>query len=109
MTVLTVGELLERMPGAFLPARAGGIDAVVQLEFTGAEAGEWFVVIRDSTLQVRQGRAPAARLTLSADAQDVVRIFTGELGGMQAFLSGRLRISGDTNLAMRLAGLFKLP
>ena len=38
---LTVEELMQKMPGAFIPEKAQGLDAVIQFRFTGAEAGEW--------------------------------------------------------------------
>jgi hypothetical protein len=35
---LTVAELMEKMPGAFIPEKAQGVDAVIQFKFTGSEA-----------------------------------------------------------------------
>ncbi len=32
---LTIAELMEKMPGAFLPEKATGVDAVVHFKFTG--------------------------------------------------------------------------
>ena len=36
---LTIADLMSKMPGAFLPEKALGLDAIIQFKFTGAEAG----------------------------------------------------------------------
>lgn len=106
---LTVSELMSKMPGAFLPEKAQGVNAVVHFKFTGAEAGDWNAAIRDGRVEVTQG-APAepASMTLTADSGDYVRIFTGELDGMQAFMQGKVKLAGDLNLAMKLMQMFKI-
>ncbi|MEZ0396845.1 MAG: SCP2 sterol-binding domain-containing protein [Anaerolineales bacterium] len=108
MSDLTVKELFERMPQAFVASKAAGVEADIQFKFTGAEAGDWYVTIKDGTIQVNEGLSPAPKLTVSADSGDIVKIFTGQMDGMQAFMSGRLRVSGDMTLAMKLMSLFKL-
>lgn len=108
MADLTVKELFDHMPEAFVPAKAAGIDADIQFKFTGTEAGEWFVTIKDATIKVNQGTSSAPKLTVSADSGDIVKIFTGKMDGMQAFMSGKLRVAGDMNLAMKLLSLFKM-
>ena len=51
---LTVAELMEKMPGAFIPEKAQGVDATIQFKFTGAEAGEWNATIKDGKVDVAQ-------------------------------------------------------
>lgn len=106
---LTITELMEKMPGAFLPEKAPGLDAVIHFKFTGAEPGEWNATIKDGVCQVAQGipsRQP--NMTLSADSADYIKIFTGELDGMQAFMQGKIKLAGDLNLAMKLMQMFKI-
>ena len=105
---LTVADLMEKMPGAFLPEKAQGVDATIQFKFTGAEAGEWFATIKDGNVDVGRGTYPSPRMTLTADSADYVRIFTGELDGMQAFMQGKIKLAGDLNLAMKLMQMFKI-
>ena len=106
---LTVSQLMEKMPGAFIPEKAQGVNAVVHFKFTGAEAGEWNAKIADGKVAVVQG-APAekASMTLNCDSGDYVKLFTGELDGMQAFMQGKLKLGGDLNLAMKLLQMFKI-
>lgn len=52
---LTVETLMSKMPGAFLPEKAAGLDTVIQFKFTGAEAGEWYAVVKDGKVEVSKG------------------------------------------------------
>jgi putative sterol carrier protein len=106
---LTVSELMEKMPGAFIPEKAQGVDAIVHFKFTGAEAGEWNATIKDGMVDVAQGTPrKQPNMTLTADSGDYVKIFTGELDGMQAFMQGKIKLAGDLNLAMKLMQMFKI-
>ncbi len=105
---LTVAELMEKMPGAFIPEKAAGLDAAIQFKFSGAEPGDWNAVIKDGKVDVVRGTHPTPKMTLSADSQDYVKIFTGELDGMQAFMQGKIKLTGDLNLAMKLMQMFKI-
>ena len=106
---LTVSELMQKMPGAFIPEKAQGVDAVIHFKFTGTEAGEWNATIKDGKVDVAQGTPPKQpNMTLTADSNDYVKIFTGELDGMQAFMQGKIKLGGDLNLAMKLMQMFKI-
>jgi len=105
---LTVSQLMEKMPGAFIPEKAAGLDTVIQFKFTGAEAGDWYATIKDGKVAVEQGIHDAPKMTLTADSKDYVGIFTGELDPMKAFMEGKLKLAGDLNLAMKMTQMFKI-
>jgi putative sterol carrier protein len=105
---LTIADLMSKMPGAFLPEKAPGLDAVIQFNFTGAEPGSWFATIKDGAVKVEQGVHPNPKMALTADSADYIRLFTGELDPMQAFMQGKLRLEGDLNLAMKMSQFFKM-
>jgi len=105
---LTVADLMSKMPGAFLPEKAPGLDAVLQFKFTGEEAGAWFATVKDGKCTVEKGEHPSPKMTLSADSSDYVKIFTGQLDGMQAFMQGKIKLAGDLNLAMKLMTMYKI-
>jgi putative sterol carrier protein len=106
---LTVSQLMEKMPGAFIPEKAQGVSAVIHFKFTGVEAGDWNATIADGKVAVEKG-APnkPATMTLTADSEDYVKLFTGELDGMQAFMQGKLKLGGDLNLALKMMQMFKI-
>jgi putative sterol carrier protein len=105
---LTIKDLMSKMPGAFLPDKAPGLDAVIQFKFSGDEPGEWYAVIKDDKVNVEKGEHEAPHMTLTADSSDYIKIFTGEVDGMQAFMQGQLKLAGDLNLAMKLTQMFKI-
>ena len=91
-----------------MPEKAQGVDAVIQFKFTGAEAGEWNAIVKAGRVDVSRGTHPSPKMTLTADSTDYVKIFTGELDGMQAFMQGKIKLAGDLNLAMKLMQMFKI-
>ena len=104
----TISDFMNRMSAAFLPEKAVGLDAVVQLKFTGANAGDWVVTVKDGKCSLTQGTASAPKLTLTVDSDNFMKLFTGQLDGMQAFMQGKIKLAGDMNLAMKLMGMFKM-
>jgi putative sterol carrier protein len=108
MADLTIAELMGKMPKAFNPEKAKGLDTVLQFKFTGREAGEWYAVIKDDAVKVEQGTHPSPKMTLTADSDDYIALFTGKLDPMQAFMGGKLKLQGDLNLAMKMTQFFKM-
>lgn len=94
---------------SFQPEKAAGIDAVIQINVTGDQGGDYFVTIRDKQLKVDHGVASNPRLTLGANAQDILNMFNGRMNPMQAYMQGKVQVRGDMGLAMRLADVFKPP
>ncbi len=104
---LTIADLMSKMPGAFIPEKAPGLDAVIQFNFVGAEPGNWNAIIKNGAVKVEQGVHPNPTMTLTADSGDYIKMFTGELDPMQAFLQGKLKLQGDPTLAMKMSEFFK--
>lgn len=53
------------------------------------------------------GHDGRADLTIALTAQDFVAVVSGQLNPVEAFMSGRLTLSGDFGLAMNLARLLQ--
>jgi putative sterol carrier protein len=102
MTEMTARQLIETMPDTFRPERAGRADAVVQFKLSGEGGGNWYVTIRDRTCTVVEGVTDAANATVQTDAADYVALATGRLGSMKAFMTGRVKASGDVSLLQRM-------
>lgn len=101
----SVSALFAAMPGRFDPARAGGVDLVVQFVLTGDGGGTWVVTVRDGALTLDDGERGDAAVTIRASADDYLRIANGELSGAEAFSTQKLTIDGDLALAAKLAEL----
>lgn len=108
MADITVQELMDRMPRAFIAEKAQGVSATVQYHLTGEEGGDYIVKIENGACVVSPGTAASPNLTLSADAQDYKDVIMGKTNAMNAFMQGKLKLSGDLALAMKLINFFKL-
>jgi putative sterol carrier protein len=104
---LTVKELMERMPGAFLPEKAEGVDAVIQFEL-GEDGGNWVCTIRDQACTVEEGTVDDPNLTLIAGASDYIDMVTGKLNPMTGIMTQKIVLKGDLNLATKYMELFKM-
>jgi putative sterol carrier protein len=99
---------MSKMPSAFIPEKAQGLDVVLQFKFTGAEPGDWYAEIKDGKVDVQHATHPNPKMTLTADSEDYIKLFTGQLDPMQAFMAGKLKLTGDLNLAMKMTQFFKM-
>jgi putative sterol carrier protein len=107
MSPLTVEKLMERMPGAFLPEKAEGVDAQIQFHL-GESGGDWVVTIREGTCTAERGQTDDPSLTITSEAQDYIDIVTGKLNPMTALANQQVKYKGDLNLAMKMMQMFKL-
>lgn len=106
MTDLTIESLMTLLPQVFLPEHARGVSAVINFDLSGDGGGDWTVTIHDQKCTAVSGLSAAPDLSLAAKAKDILDIFTGRLDPTRALLFGKLRMTGDMRLAMRLAELF---
>ena len=58
MANLDISEFITRMEQAFIPAKAAGIDATIQLKLTGASSAEWFGTIKDANAHLPRASHP---------------------------------------------------
>ncbi|MCX5861138.1 MAG: SCP2 sterol-binding domain-containing protein [Desulfomonile sp.] len=108
MELSTVSEVFENMPTVFNVAAASGLDAVFQFSISGDEAGDYYVVIKDNACKVEKGVHDSPSVSLSLTGQDWLAICNGKLDGMTAFMSGKLKATGNIMLAQRIKSLFPM-
>jgi len=105
---LTINELMTNtILSAFQPEKAAGVDTVVQFRFTGAQASDWYVVIKDQKCESTQGLHPSPKMTMTVDSEDYIKISTGELDPTMAFMKGKVKVSGDMGIALGMGKYFK--
>ena len=105
---LSPNDIVEAFPANLVPALAGTTKALVKFDLSGKAGGSWWVSIHDGTAESGKGQlSEVADLTFAADAGDWVKVMTGQLDGMSAFMQGKLKIKGDRELAMKFQSLFR--
>jgi putative sterol carrier protein len=85
---ITIEELMNRMPKAFLPDKAEGVG--------------------DDKCVVERGTTEDATMTLQADSQDYKDIILGKLDPMTAFMQQKVKLTGNLNMALGLTKYFKM-
>ena len=91
------------------PDEAKQIGAKYQFKITGDGGGEWYIDVSDSGPAVTAGNPGTADCTLELSSDDFQKIYENpQANGMQLFFSGRLKVSGNNMLAMKLSKLFDL-
>jgi len=103
----TVKEVFDGMASRFRPEKATGVNATIQYDITGDQAGTWNAVIKDGTCTVHPGPAASSNLTVTMSTQDWLDMIAGKLSGQMAFMSGKLKLKGDMGLAMKIGGMFQ--
>ncbi len=103
----TIKELMtQTIKAAFQPDKAAGVDTVVQFRFTGAQASDWYVVIKDQKCESTEGLHASPKMTMTVDSEDYIKISTGELDATMAFMKGKVKVSGDMGVALGMGKYF---
>ena len=103
-----LGQIFTGMCEAFLPEKAGSQSAVIQYDITAAgKSYTYQLKVADGKCQVVKGSGGPAKTTLNLNVADFLRLITGKLNGMQAFMSGKLKITGDMMFAQVMQGWFR--
>jgi putative sterol carrier protein len=104
----TPAALLADLVKRFRPEAAEGLNATYQLHLTGDDGDYWHLTIANQECSLGSGPATDADVAISMNMEDWSQLVAGRLDPVSAFLSGRVRVSGDFSLATRLAALFAL-
>ncbi len=102
--------VFDGMKNAFLPNVAGEQSAVIQYDIN-APGGtrSWQVKVAGGKCETTQGTSDTAAVTLAIALPDFLRLLSGELDGMTAFMSGKLLLTGDMMLATMMQSWFQRP
>ena len=104
----TVTELMtETIKTSFMPEKAEGIDTVIQLKLTGSQASDWYLIIKDQTCESNQGIHPDPKMTMTVDSEDYIKMAVGEMDATMAFLKGKVKVSGDMSVALKMGQYMK--
>jgi len=106
MDVKTPKEFFEKiLPAKFDPNKAAGIDAIVQLNITGDNGGDWYLIIKDKKLEVKTGIHQSPVISVKMKDTDYIDMINGKMTGDKAYMTGKLRFKGNISIGMKLKGL----
>jgi putative sterol carrier protein len=101
----------ETLPGAITknPDPAKAIGAKFQINIAGDDGGEWYIDASDSGPKAEKGNPGGADCTIDISSEDFQKLVENpQANGMQLFFAGKLKVTGNQMLAMKLQKLFEL-
>lgn len=84
---------------------AAGLDLIYH--FNVHDDKDFYLQIQNSACTVLENAPKESTVTFVVDSETLYAMSTGELDGMQAFMSGKLRIEGDMMMALKIGELFE--
>ncbi|HLU65118.1 MAG TPA: SCP2 sterol-binding domain-containing protein [Kofleriaceae bacterium] len=90
------------------PDKAKEVNAIYCFKITGDGGGTWTLNLTSDPPTCTQGDAGNAQCTVEVSHDDFKSMFTDPQVGMQLYFQGRLKVSGDPMLAMRLQQVFDM-
>ncbi len=74
-------------------------------QFNVSDEEPYYVEINGGTVSLKDGTHASPTATISATGAVLVDMFSGNLNPIQAFMSGKLKVSGDVISAQKLTSL----
>ena len=96
-----LGQRLAQKPATALSSAQG----IYQFSLTGEDAAEYNIAVTSEGATVHQGKADNAGVTISMTADNFKDLAAGKLNPMSAFMGGKLTVTGDMSMALKLQTL----
>jgi putative sterol carrier protein len=106
---LTVDGIFSLMPDLFLPEKAQGLTVSVYYQVTGEGGGDYACLIDNGVFSLKREAKPDATSVVVIGAEDWIALNEGKLDPMQAFMTGKLKGTGDLGLLQKFPKFFKKP
>lgn len=98
-------EIISGLHDRFDADAAAGQNIIFQFNITDGDP--FHIAVNDGKCDIQEGTNDNPSVSLIADSDTFVGIMTGQVNGMQAFMTGKLRTEGNMMLASKLGELFK--
>ena len=98
-----VSGIFNQMGERFDADAAADVDEIFQFDI---DDEYWHAIVEDGACQIIEGEHDDPSVTLSMDAETLQEVMSGETDGMQAFMAGRIKATGNMMLATQLTNLF---
>ncbi|KAG0723646.1 Hydroxysteroid dehydrogenase-like protein 2 [Chionoecetes opilio] len=101
-----VAEVFTQIESFLNPELVEKTKAVFSFEVSGDEAGKWYIDLKNGSGACGKGDPPTtADATFVMNANNFTKMFAGGLKPTTAFMTGKLKISGDMGKALKLEKL----
>jgi len=101
-----IAKVFEQITGVVNEEMVGKINAVYAFDIKGKEAGQWYLDLKNGAGSCGAGVAHCSPdVTMSLKDTDFTKMFSGKLKPTTAFMTGKLKLTGDMGKAMKLEKL----
>ena len=83
------------------------MNATYSFHITGDDSGKYGLIFKDSSAQVVPGGVEDADCTLTMHIDHFKKLIQGNLNATTAYMTGRLKVSGNLGLGLKLESLLK--
>jgi putative sterol carrier protein len=101
-----------QMPKQVDTSAAAGTTTAIKWVVTGRPDGGsdvYHLLIEEGRARTERGETAEARLTVTLDGVEFLKLASGNSDPMQAYFTGRIQLSGDIMVAAKLAQMFHMP
>ena len=84
------------------PAKYSGKNFRCQFDISGKNGGSWYVLIDDKKKEVAKGTLEDPICSVIMKESDFIKLIHGQLNAPMALLTGKIKIKGDMNHAIKL-------
>ena len=82
------------------------IGATYEFQITGDDGGVWTLDLKGEPATVKEESTDTADCTIVMQDDSFVQMINGDLKPQMAFLTGKLKVTGNMGLALKLTVLF---
>ena len=106
-TDAVLGQIFGAMASRFQAEKAGGQNAVIGWDIKTPEGvHKYQLKVENGACECVADGSDLARVTLQMALPDFLRLITGQLDGMSAFMTGKLTLAGDMMFAQAFQSWF---
>jgi len=87
------------------PKKVEGFNGTLLFNINGDSGGTWTVDIHEKNLNITAEASDKPDITITMKDGDFVDFINKKLKGQMAFMTGKLKVKGNMQLAMKLQGL----
>ena len=102
----SVQEYFDTLPTRFVQSASKGINAIFQFEISGDGGGTWHVIVNDGSLDIQQGAHAKPTARIMSKAKDYVKIANGDMNGLRAVMTRKMKIDGNLVIARKMQHMF---
>tara|TARA_Y100000031_G_C7921966_1_gene248718 strand:- start:39 stop:371 length:333 start_codon:yes stop_codon:yes gene_type:complete len=81
------------------------MNAIYEFQITGDNGGTWTVDVKNEPPKVTSGSLGSADCTVTIKDEHFVAMISGDLNPQMAFMTGKLKVTGNMGLALKLQNI----